>query len=145
VYSFTLAVDIDAPPARVWRALCDPAEVVQWDVPVVEALDAPADYPKSGQDVRWRLRTGGVLRDRPQEVVPERKLRSLITVGGGQLDETYTLEPRGAGTHLEMLMHVRVPLPVVGWLVERLYGGPTSRKQMAQSLGGIKKHCEASP
>jgi uncharacterized protein YndB with AHSA1/START domain len=147
VYSFDVAVEINAGPSRVWRALCDPGEVVQWDTGVVEALDAPADYPKPGQHIRWRYANGPfrLLHDRPQEVVAERTLRSLISIGFARFDETYTLAPNGAGCRLTATMHTSVPYPLVGPLIERLYAGPESKRTVETSLTSIKKHCEASP
>jgi hypothetical protein len=145
MYTFTVALDIEAAPARVWRALCDPAEVVRWDTGVVEALDAPADYPQPGQHVRWRYAEGPfrTLHDRPQDVVPERRLRSLIQIGPLRFDETYTLELREGGSRLSAAMIVRAPLPPLGWLIERLYAGPQSRRAVEASLRALKRHCEA--
>ena len=142
--SFTVGIDIEAPPSRVWRALCDPAEVVQWDTGVVEAIDAPAGYPQPGQHVRWRYSNGPfrTLHDRPQEVVPDRTLRSLIRVGPTEMDETYTLDPTDCGTRLTATMLVRVPWPVVGVLAERAVFGPAARKAVTASLQAIKRHCE---
>src|SRR3989304_362410 len=102
MYSFSVTVDIRASPACAWRALCHPAAGGQWDSGGEEALDAPADYPQPGQHVRWRYSNGPirVLHDRPQEIVPERTLRSLISIGPFRFDETYTLEPRAGSTAL---------------------------------------------
>ena len=143
--SFAVSIDIDAPPSRVWRALCDPAEVVQWDTGVVEAIDAHADYPQPGQHVRWRYSNGPfrTLHDRPQEVVPDRTLRSLIRIGPTRMDETYTLGATDSGTRLTATMLVRVPWPVVGVLAERAVFGPATRKAVTSSLQAIKLHCEA--
>jgi uncharacterized protein YndB with AHSA1/START domain len=147
MYSFDVSIDIAAPTSRVWRALCDPAEVVQWDSGVEEALDAPEDYPQPGQYVRWRYSNGPfrILHDRPQEVVPERTLRSLITVGPARFDETYTLEAVDGGTRLSAKMDVRVPVPVLGLGIERLYAGPQARGAVEASLRAIKQHCETKP
>ncbi len=148
MYSFTISVEVGATAARVWRALCDPSEVVQWDTGVLEALDAPPDYPQPGQHVRWRYSNGpfrGFLHDRPQEVVPERTLRTHISFAGGWLEETFRLTPAGARTRVGLLMRVRAPLPLLGWLLERLYLGSSSRKTMMKSFAALKKHCEASP
>lgn len=144
MYSYTISVEIAAPAASVWRALCDPAEVVQWDSGVVGALDAPADYPQPGQHVRWRYSNGPfrTLHDRPQAVVPERTLRSLIAIGPARFDETYTLEPWNAGTRLSAAMDVRIPVPLLGRVIERLYAGPESRRTVEASLHAIKQHCE---
>ena len=147
MYSFTVSIDIRAPTARVWRALCEPAEVVQWDTGVEEALGAPPDYPQPGQHVRWRYSNGPfrTLHDRPQEVVPERTLRSLISIGPFRFDETYTLELADGGCRLTASMDVRAPVPLLGWLFERLYVGPQSRRTVQASLEAIMKHCENQP
>ena len=144
MYEFNVTVEIDATPARVWRALCDPAEVVQWDTGVARALDAPPDYPRPGQHVRWRYTNGPfrLLHDRPREVVAERRLRSLLAVGPLRFDETYTLEPRDTGCLLKASMLVRVPLPVLGRVIERLYAGPATRATVTASMQAIKRHCE---
>jgi uncharacterized protein YndB with AHSA1/START domain len=147
MYTFTIVTDIDARPARVWRALCDPAQVVRWDTGVVAPIDAPDDYPQPGQHVRWRYAAGPfrTLHDRPQEVVAERTLRSLISIGPLRFDETYTLEPRENATRLSTAMRVFVPLLLGGPLSERLYGGPESRRTVAASMAALKRYCEAPP
>jgi hypothetical protein len=144
MYAFDVSVEIDAAHARVWRALCDPAEVVQWDTGVAEALDAPPDYPRPGQHVRWRYTNGPfrTLHDRPQEVVENARLRSLLAVGPVRFDETYTLDPLPSGCRLTAAMRVRVPVPLLGPLVERWYAGPAARSAVTASLRAIKAHCE---
>jgi len=145
VYEFILSEDIDAPAARVWRALCDPVEVVQWDRGVTAALDAPPDYPQPGQHVRWRSANGPfrLLHDRPQEVVAERRLRSLLRLGPLHFDETYTLEGQGSGgCRLTVTMQLRATFGVIGWLLERAYLGPRTRATVGASLRAIQRHCE---
>jgi len=146
VYLFTVSVDIAAPPARVWRALCDPAEVVQWDSGVEEALDAPDDYPQPGQHVRWRYRNGPfrLLHDSPQEVVSEQRLRSLLAFGPFRFDETYTIAAQNGGCRLEAAMEARVPVPLLGLLVESFYLGPETERAVRASLAAMKQHCEVS-
>ena len=142
-----LSLDIDASPARVWRALCEPAEVVQWDSGVEAAIDAPADYPKPGQVVRWRLRSGGyrTLIDRPQVAEPERALRSLLSFGPLRLDETYTLTPSAGGCTLSVLIDAKADVPALGTVIERTYLGPTVRRDFGASLAAIRRHCETTP
>jgi uncharacterized protein YndB with AHSA1/START domain len=144
MYAFDVSVVIDAPLPRVWRALCDPAEVVQWDTGVAEAIDAPADYPQPGQHVRWRYTNGPfrLLHDRPIDVVENSRLRSSLAVGPVRFDETYTLDLQNAGCLLTAAMLVRVPVPVLGYIVERFYAGPAARSAVTASLAAIKRHCE---
>lgn len=146
MYRFVVSTEIEASTARVWRALCDPAEVVMWDTGVEKAIDAPNDYPQPGQHVRWQNTSGPfrVLHDRPQEVVPERRLRSLLAVGPFRFDEAYTLEANGNGCKLTAEMDVSVPLPGLGWLIERLYLGPATERTVGASLAAIKRHCESA-
>jgi hypothetical protein len=145
LYEFTLATHINASPARVWRALCEPTEVVQWDSGVVEALDAPADYPRPGQHVHWRYRSGPfrLLHDRPQEVEPERRLRSLLSLGPYHYDETYILERIDLGCRLSARLVVWTAIPIVGALVDGTYLGPSTRRDFEASLAAIKRHCES--
>ena len=144
MYTFTVRADIYASPACVWRALCDPAEVVRWDSDVEQALDAPADYPQPSQHVRWRYRSGPfrILHDRPQEVKPMRKLRSELSLGPLKFSETYALEQWNGACRLTTTMAVWALLPLVGAIVERLYVGPQSRRTAEASLQAIKAHCE---
>lgn len=145
MYAFDVSVVIAAAPERVWRALCDPAEVVQWDSGVVEALDAPPDYPRRGQHVRWRYANGPfrVLHDRPLDVVPNHRLRSALAVGPVKFDETYTLDARDGGVLLTAAMLVQAPVPLLGSLLERTWAGPAAKSAVTQSLAAIKKHCES--
>jgi hypothetical protein len=137
-------VVIAAPPLRVWRALCDPTEVVQWDSTVEAALDAPPDYPQPGQHVRWRCRAGlfRILHDRPQNVIEQRKLRSRLDLGLIRYDETYTLGPADGGTRLELNLDVRLAIPFVGGLLARLRAREDALRAFEASLAALATHCE---
>ena len=147
MYSFVVSVDIATPPARVWHALCDPAEVVRWDTGIEHAIDAPPDYPQPGQHVQWRYRNGPfrLLHDRPQDVVPERMLRSLLAVGPFRFDETYVLEAIDSGTRLTAWMSAKLPVPLLSEAVEWLYLGRATKSTVTASLSRIKRLCESTP
>jgi len=92
------AAVVAAAPARVWRALTDPAAVTAWDGAV--PLDVPPGYPRPGQQARWRTRLGPVpvtLHDRVMAVEPERRLAAALTYGPVRVDEEYRLAPGRAG------------------------------------------------
>lgn len=142
---FAETIEIAAAPARVWRALTDPAEVVVWDTGIVAPIDAPPDYPRPGQHVRWRYRLGPlplVLHDRPTEVVPTTTLRSSIRLGPFDFDETYTLRADGATTRLTADLSLTSTVAVVGPLLEELIGAPLARSTVRLSLAAIRRHCE---
>ena len=133
-----LTIVTDAPVARVWQALCAADEVPHWDSSIIEALDAPPDYPQPGQEVRWRLRTGpyNTLIDKPQEVEPERKLRALLEIGPIKIDETYTLTPLDAGCRVDLVIDWTAPM-----LIASLAGNEL-RKGFESSMAGLKRWCE---
>jgi len=146
VGSFSESVAISAERARVWRALSVPAEVVCWDTGIVRPLDAPPDYPRAGQYVRWRYRLGAlrlVLHDRPTRVEPPKLLRSSIRLGPFDFDEVYTLDDIGAsGTQLTARLSVSSFVGLVGPLLARVVGEPLARSTVRHSLAAIKRHCE---
>lgn len=145
--TFEETIEITADPERVWRALSIPAEVVCWDTGVVEALDAPPDYPRAGQHVRWRYHLGPlplILHDRPTQVEPASVLRSSIRLGPFDFDETYTLRDKGPfTTQLTAELSLASTIPVLGPLLERIVGQPLARSTVRSSLAAIKRHCEA--
>ncbi|MGH9156259.1 MAG: SRPBCC family protein [Acidimicrobiales bacterium] len=89
---------VGAPPARVWRALTDPAEVQAWDGSVPLAI--PVGYPQAGQRARWRTRLGPVpvtLFDHVRFVEPDRRLAATVRFGFVTVDEEYRLGPSADG------------------------------------------------
>ena len=146
MYRFSDTIDIAARPERVWRALVRPAEVVRWDAGVTEPLDAPSDYPRAGQHVRWRYRFGPlplILHDRPTQVEPLATLRSSIRLGPFDFDETYTLRAQGAeSTQLTAALSLSSPVPVLGPLLVWTLGRPLTRSTVRGSLVALKAHCE---
>ena len=146
MYSFVVSVDIATPPARVWHALCDPAEVVRWDTGIEHAIDAPPDYPQPGQHVQWRCRSGffRTLHDRPQEVIENQKLCSDLRQGFIRYNETYTLTPSEIGTLLEVDLDVFIEAPFpLTLLISRLQARINARAAFEESLANLKHHCEA--
>src|SRR5438034_10239395 len=135
MYPFALTVEIVAPASRVWRALCDPQEVLAWDSGLEAAPDTPKDYPSPGQHVKWRCRSGPfrVLHDRPQEVEEGRRLRSLLALGPYRYDETYMLEASSRGCRLTAAVSVWMVIPVVHSLFEVLYLGPATQRAFTES------------
>ena len=141
-------VEIAADRARVWHALTEPASVVVWDVGIIAPMDAPPDYPQPGQVVRWRYRLLGfptTLVDRPQEVVPQVRLRTLIALAFLRIDETYTLEPvpgSPEGTRLTAKLCLSNTLPLFSRAFDRHLGRGLASSTVSESLGAIRDFCE---
>lgn len=113
--SVTIMRRIKAPPARVWAAITQPEQMLQWWGPDAgPTLKAEADvWPGGRFSVLFRLLNGeehnptGVYRD----VLPERKLVFTWEWPGMPEREslvTFLLRPLGTGTELT-LIHERLP------------------------------------
>lgn len=100
--TLSFELDLRHAPAKVWRALTDPALLSEWLLPVAKlqlepgaafTLQAP---PKPGWD--------GAVDCRFVEIEPQRKLSYSWVVGFG-LDTvvTFTLTPTEAGTRLSIV------------------------------------------
>ncbi|MFO0679793.1 MAG: SRPBCC domain-containing protein [Polyangiaceae bacterium] len=92
--------ELPHPPAKVWRALTDPALLAKWLLPVFDlALEAGATFtfktdPVGGWD--------GVVNCRMLDVREHESLRYAWTVGNMDTIVTFTLAPSGTGTKLTM-------------------------------------------
>lgn len=110
---------IRATPAQVFRALTDPALVVDWmDASGVVDASGPLDQPGTTFTLviwgPWRFRTRVVRVEAPQ--VHE-------TEGRGRLGSWYrnvaTLTPAGTDTDFELLTEYRVPFGALGRWIDR--------------------------
>jgi hypothetical protein len=146
--TFSESVEIAVPPDRVWRALTTPDEVVRWDTGIVKPLDAPPDYPKAGQHVRWQYRLGPiplVLHDHPTRVEPSSTFASSIRLGSFDFKEIYSLRGLGSSAmELTAELSLTSRIPLLGPLIERIVGEPLARATVRTSLAAIKRHCETS-
>ena len=99
--SISLEFDLAHPPAKVWRALTDPALLTEWLLPVVGFELAPgatftfAAPPQPGWD--------GVVHCRLLDVDVERTLRYAWTVGDIDTVVTFGLRPTESGTRLSVV------------------------------------------
>ncbi len=137
-----VSVDIDAPPARVWRALTAAEEVVEWVG--VTPLDVAADYPRVGQHARWRASFAGVpttLHDRIVTVAEPHRFGARIDVGPCRIDEEYRLEALDDGRRTRVVSHnaVRGRLPGLGplaaWAV---------RRDVTAAMASLARYCATS-
>lgn len=113
--SVTIIRRIKASPARIWAAITQPDQMIQWWGPDAgPTLSAVADVRPGGRfSVVFRLLNGdehnptGIY----QEVIPERKLTFTWDLPGSQEPEslvTFLLEPIDGGTELTLL-HEHLP------------------------------------
>jgi uncharacterized protein YndB with AHSA1/START domain len=96
--SISFEFDLHHAPAKVWRALTDPALLAEWLLPVLDhKLEPGAAFtfkapPQQGWD--------GTVHCRFIEIEAERKLSWSWIVGDIDTVVTFTLEPTTSGTRL---------------------------------------------
>ena len=145
-----VAVEISASLSRVWRALSQPPQVAVWDTGIIEAIDAPADYPQPGQHVQWQYSLALIpmtLHDFPQKVVENELLQTRIKLGILRYLEAYTLvwDNDKNMTILTAEMFVGNALPLIGRVFDHLIGIRVARSSVKASLWAIKTFCEKDP
>ncbi len=113
--SVTIVRRIKASPARIWAAITQPEQMIQWWGPDAgPTLSAVADVRPGGRfSVVFRLLNGdehnptGIY----QEVIPEQKLAFTWDLPGAQEPDslvTFLLKPIDGGTELTLL-HEHLP------------------------------------
>lgn len=99
--SITFELDLPHPPAKVWRALTEPALLTEWLLPTFDfelrqgaafTLQAP---PQPGWD--------GTVNCKLVAIEPERELGMTWTVGDLDTVVTFTLAPSRSGTRLTLV------------------------------------------
>ncbi len=146
-----MATVIGARHTRVWRALTDPAELVVWDERILAPLESEDGYPFSGQHMRWRYRIGPiqlVLHDHPLEVSAPEKLRTAISFGSLQYEQTFTLLPEEGPqprTRLGMRLVASNSVPVVGSVVDRFSVRRMATEHVDVTLRSLQRWCEKTP
>jgi hypothetical protein len=139
---------ITAERDRIWRALTTPSELIRWDDQLVDLLDPAPDYPKLGQQVRWRYRIGSVpivVHQTIQEVQPGARLHSEISRGVFCFDETYTLADEVTlpeRTRLSLRVVASNSTPVVGGSIDRFEIRRLSAELIDSRLRAVQKWCE---
>ena len=99
--SLSFEFDLHHSPEKVWRALTDPALLMEWLLPVVDLrLEPGAAFtfhaqPQPGWD--------GVVNCRLLEIEAHRKLSYTWVVGDMDTVVTFTLTPTASGTRLSLV------------------------------------------
>ena len=101
--SASLAFEFELPhaPAKVWRALTDPALLAEWLLPVIDLqLERGAAFTFKTQEYPgW----DGIVHCRFIEIDPPRTLSYAWGVPGMDTVVTFTLAPTATGTHLSLV------------------------------------------
>ena len=101
--SLSFEFDLQHPPAKVWRALTEPALLAEWLLPVLDLELQPGaafrfkTQPYPGWD--------GIVNCRFVEIEAQRKLSYTWVVGDMEIDTvvTFTLTATASGTRLSLV------------------------------------------
>jgi len=146
-----MAVTVSAEPARVWRALVDPSEIVRWDEARTALVDRDIAYPVEGQRVRWRSKLGSValvLNETPNEIVPLEHLQVACAAGSLRYEQLYRLqtEPGDSAqptrTRASLKLSTRNRLQLIGAEVDRFEVRRMLIEHIDRSLRALQKWCE---
>jgi len=101
--SVSLEFDLQHGPAKVWRALTDPALLAEWLLPAIDLkLEPGAAFTFKREPMpHW----DGTVNCRFLEIEAQRKLSYTWGVGDMELDTvvTFTLTPTASGTRLSLV------------------------------------------
>jgi uncharacterized protein YndB with AHSA1/START domain len=101
--SISFEFDLPHSPAKIWRALTDPALLAEWLLPVagLEVAPGAAFTFKAPAFPGW----DGTVNCQFLEIEAQRKLSYTWVVGGMELETvvTFTLTPTASGTRLSLV------------------------------------------
>lgn len=99
--SLAFEFDLHHSPAKVWRAITDPALLAEWLLPVLglELERGAAFTLKAPPQPGW----DGIVKCRMLEIEPPRKLSYTWVVGDIDTIVTFTLSPTTKGTRLSLV------------------------------------------
>lgn len=145
-----MTVLVEAPRARVWRAIAEPAETLQWDEQRLAPLEGSGS-PQPGDRQRWRYRLGSipiVLTEQTLEVATGERLRSAVALGLFRFERTWTLADDvgdGPRTRVSLRLTASNSIPVLGGMVDRFAVRRMAAEYVDAKLRSLQKWCENHP
>jgi uncharacterized protein YndB with AHSA1/START domain len=139
-HQFTDSVDINAPPASVWRVLSDLSRLPEWYYPSRRVLVVDVGPVGSGSRfVLWIRTAAGIEVEAPGEILavePGHMLRWRGRSAGIAATATWTLEPHGGGTR------VTHEFAGGGWMMLLSTASGRAPKTAARRLANLKRVVE---
>ena len=137
--TLAVAVDIEAPPEKVFAVLCDVERWPEWTPTManVQRLDSgPFAIGSSARVRQPKLRT---LVWRVTEFQDRRNFTWMTHSLGLRMTAGHLIEPKGAGSRVELTFELT---GLIAPVVSRLYGGLIERYITTESQG-LKKRSES--
>ncbi|MDJ0851359.1 MAG: SRPBCC family protein [Myxococcota bacterium] len=139
-----LTARVEAAREGVWRAITDPAEIVRWDEAALALLEPSEGWPGEGSALVWRYQLGAVsvkLRDRPTEIVEEKRLRSAVELGSFRFEQIWSIasdESDAGRTRLGLSIAAKSSVPLLGAELDRFDVRRVAAEYVDGKLRGLR-------
>jgi uncharacterized protein YndB with AHSA1/START domain len=138
----TTSIQIDAPPAEVWRTVMDPSCLERWVTIHRRLLHAEEGPPRVGYRMDQQIHMRGVSLEvhwELAECVPD---EHAVWEGRGparsHAHTEYLLRPEGNGTRFDYRNEFRPPLGPVGAIASRALVGGIPEREANRSLERLR-------
>jgi uncharacterized protein YndB with AHSA1/START domain len=144
----TAAIDIDAPPEKVWEVVMDPERLKDW-VTIHRKLGRASKAPlENGSTVEQTLHLRGVSIKVHWTVEEAKRPEHAVWEGRGparaRAHTSYTLSPAGnGGTRFEYANEFKPPLGPIGTAANRVLMGGVPQREADRTLHRLKELLEA--
>jgi carbon monoxide dehydrogenase subunit G len=144
----TAAIDIDAPPEKVWDVVMDPGRLKDW-VTIHRKVGKVSDTPlKDGSTLEQTLHLRGVSIKVRWTVEEAREPKRAVWEGRGparaQAHTIYELSANGnGGTRFEYVNEFKPPLGPIGAAANRVLMGGMPQREADRTLRRLKELVEA--
>jgi uncharacterized membrane protein len=138
--SFKVAVNIDAPPRRVFAVLHDVERWPEWTSTMISVQRLDQGPFAIGSSARVRQPKLRPALWRVTELEDERSFTWVTNAPGLRMKAGHRIEPRGDGSRVELSFELS---GLISPLLSRLYGGMIER-YIATESEGLKQRSEAA-
>jgi uncharacterized protein YndB with AHSA1/START domain len=142
----TTTIQIDAPPAEVWRTVMDPTSLGQWVTIHRRLVHADEGPPRVGYRMDQQIHLRGVNLEVHWELVECIAEQRAVWAGRGparsHAHTEYLLRAAGGGTRFDYRNEFRPPLGPVGAIVSRALVGGIPEREANRSLERLRTHIQ---
>jgi hypothetical protein len=143
----TSSVEVNAPLADAWRFASDWRHWDSWWVGV--SGFRPTTELTRGNGTRYAYRSWAAgltvsLETEIHDFVEHAGWRGVVTKGPPHRTQ-WIFEDLGTGTRFTYILEYRLPIPLLGSLLDALLMRPAWQRRLDESLRNLKRHFEAGP
>lgn len=136
------SIDIKAPVKKVFSYVEDPKNEPEWMTSLVDVKDVKGSG--AGTHYNWTYKMAGLHFHGEAERVEDIQAKKIVdrTKGGIESTWTYSFDPHGDATTMNLDIDYSIPVPVLGKLAEKVLLRHNER-EAEQDLINIKEKLES--